>query len=63
MPGEPGRIGQQRAETLHSPVDRDVIDLDAALGQQLLHIPVWTGRTADTSAPLVRSPPAGTGTR
>jgi hypothetical protein len=38
MPGEPGRISQQRREPLHPPVNGDVIDLDAALGQQLLHV-------------------------
>ena len=39
-PGEAGGIGQQRCEPLHPPVDRDVVDLDTALGQQLLHIAV-----------------------
>jgi hypothetical protein len=43
-------------------VDRDVVDVDAALGQQFLHVAGRTGRTADTTALLARSPPAGTGT-
>jgi len=36
----PGRVGQQRGEPLHPPVDGDVVDLDAALGEQLLVIAV-----------------------
>jgi hypothetical protein len=40
VPAGPGGIGEQRGESLHPPVDRDVIDGDAALGQQLLHVPV-----------------------
>jgi hypothetical protein len=38
MPKWPG-IGEQR-EPLHQPVHRDVVDLDAELGQQLLDVPV-----------------------
>jgi hypothetical protein len=37
---ESGGVGQQRAEAPYPPVDRDVVDVDAALGQQLLHVPV-----------------------
>jgi hypothetical protein len=33
-------VGLQRCESLHPPVHRDVVDLDTALGQQLLHVPV-----------------------
>jgi hypothetical protein len=39
MPIKPGRV-QQRAEAPHPPVHRDVIDLDATLGEQLLHVPI-----------------------
>jgi len=40
VPERSGGVGEQRGEPLHPPVHRDVVDLDAALGQQLLHIPV-----------------------
>jgi hypothetical protein len=33
-------VSEQRGEPLHPPVHGDVVDLDAALGQQLLRIPV-----------------------
>jgi hypothetical protein len=33
-------LGELRGEALDPPVDRDVIDLDPALGQQLLDVPV-----------------------
>jgi hypothetical protein len=39
VPGEAGRIRQQRREPLHPPMRGDVVDVDAALGQQLLHVP------------------------
>jgi hypothetical protein len=39
MPGEAGRVSQQRREPLHPPMRGDVIDVDAALGQQLLYVP------------------------
>jgi hypothetical protein len=32
--------GEQRNEPLHAPIHRHVVDLDAALGQQLFHIPI-----------------------
>ena len=32
----PSGLGHQRREPLHPPLDRDVVDLDAALGEQLL---------------------------
>jgi hypothetical protein len=31
---EPGGVGQQRREPLHPAIDRDVVDLDPAFGQQ-----------------------------
>jgi hypothetical protein len=37
---EPGGIGEQGREALHPAVDGDVIDLDAALGEQFLNVPV-----------------------
>jgi hypothetical protein len=40
LPGEPGGVGRQRRETLRPPVHRDVIDVDAAFGQQLRDIAV-----------------------
>jgi hypothetical protein len=40
VPGEPGRIRQQRREALHPPVHGDVIDLDPAFGQQLFNVTV-----------------------
>jgi len=36
MPAGPGSLGQQRREAQHPPVDSDVVDLDPALGKQLL---------------------------
>jgi len=32
----PGRVDDQRREALHPPVQGDVVDVDAALGQELL---------------------------
>jgi hypothetical protein len=40
VPERPGGVSEQRGEPLHPPVDGDVIDLDPALGQQFLHIPI-----------------------
>jgi hypothetical protein len=40
MPTEPSRVGQQRRKPLHPPVHGDVVDVDAAFGQEFLHIPV-----------------------
>ena len=40
MPARPGRVDQQRREALHPPEQGDVIDLDAALGEELLEIAV-----------------------
>ena len=36
----PGGVGQQRREPLRPPVDGDVVDLDAALGEQFLEVAV-----------------------
>jgi hypothetical protein len=33
-------VSSSRSETLHLPVDTDVIDSDTTLGQQFLNIPV-----------------------
>ena len=33
-------LGELRGEALDPPVDRDVVDLDPALGQRLLDVPV-----------------------
>ena len=38
--GGPSGLGQQRREALHPPVDGDVVDFDASLGEQLLHVSV-----------------------
>ena len=51
MPAGPGGLGQQRREPLHPAVDRDVIDLDPALGEQLLDIAV---RQAEAQVPADR---------
>lgn len=56
-------VGELRRECLHSPVDGHVVDLDAALGKQLLHIAIGQPNNAATSAPPPRSPPAGSGSR
>jgi hypothetical protein len=40
VPAGPGSLDELRGETLHPPVDGDVIDGDAALGQQFLDVPV-----------------------
>ena len=40
MPARPRRLDELGGEPLHPPVDRDVIDGDAALGQQFLDVPV-----------------------
>jgi hypothetical protein len=40
MAAGPGGLSEQRREPLHPPVDGDVVDLDAALGEQLLGIAV-----------------------
>jgi hypothetical protein len=40
VPGRACRVGQQRCELLYPPVDRDVINLDATFGEQLLDVAV-----------------------
>ena len=35
-----GGLRELRGEPLHPPVDADVVDLDPALGQELLYVPV-----------------------
>jgi hypothetical protein len=40
VPAGPRRFGQQRCEPDHPAVDGDVVDLDAAFGEQLLDVAV-----------------------
>jgi hypothetical protein len=40
MPRRAGGLGEQRSEPLYPPVHSDVVDLDATLGQQLLHVAI-----------------------
>jgi hypothetical protein len=40
LPARPGGLGELWSEALHPSVDGDVIDGDAALGQQFLNVPV-----------------------
>ena len=40
VPARPGSLDELRGETLHPPVDGDVINSDTALGEQLLNVPV-----------------------
>jgi hypothetical protein len=40
MPAGPGSLSQQRREPLHPSVDADVVDLDAALGEEFLDVAV-----------------------
>jgi hypothetical protein len=40
VPTRPSGLGQQRREPQHPAVDRDVIDLDPTLGQQLFDVAV-----------------------
>jgi hypothetical protein len=40
MAAGPGGLSEQRREPLHPPIDGDVVDLDAALGEQLLDVVV-----------------------
>src|SRR6266704_5342700 len=40
MPARPGSLDELQSETLHPPVDADMINRYTALGQQLLNIPV-----------------------
>jgi hypothetical protein len=36
----PGRTSEQQGEALHPPVHSDVVDLNSAFGEQLLHVAV-----------------------
>jgi hypothetical protein len=40
MSAGPGGVGKQRREPQHPPVDGDVVDHDAMLGQELLEVAV-----------------------
>ena len=40
VPDRPGRVDQQRREPLHPPIEGDVVDLDATLGEKLFEVPV-----------------------
>ena len=63
VPAEACRVDQQRSEPLHPMVDGDMINRDAALGQQFLHIAV---REAVTQVPAHCPPelhPAEIGTQ
>ena len=40
MPAGPGSLDELGGEALYPPVDGDVVNGDAALGQQLLDVPV-----------------------
>jgi hypothetical protein len=40
MPGRPSRVNELRCKCLHPPVHRDVVNLDAPLGQQFFNITV-----------------------
>ena len=59
---KPGGVGEQRRESLHPPVQGDVVDLNPAFDQQLFDVAVGQAASAGTSAPRPRSPQAGTGT-
>jgi hypothetical protein len=38
VPAGPSGVGQQRCEPQHPPVDRDVVDLDTALAEELFDV-------------------------
>ena len=40
MPSGGSGLGELGGEPMDPPVHRDVVDLDASLGQELLHVPV-----------------------
>jgi hypothetical protein len=63
VPREAGGVGKQRGEPLHPSVHRDVVDLDAAFGEQLLDVAVGQP-VAQLPAHLPPgSPRPGSGTR
>jgi hypothetical protein len=49
--GESGGVGEQWGEPVHPAIDGDMVDLDAAFGEQLLDVAVGQGRSAGTSGP------------
>jgi hypothetical protein len=51
MAAGPGGLGQQRRKPQHPPIDSDVVDLDAAFGEQLLDVAV---RQRETQVPADR---------
>jgi hypothetical protein len=51
VPAGPGRIDQQRGEPVHPAINRDVVNSDAALGQQLFDVSV--------GQPVARGRPSG----
>jgi hypothetical protein len=63
MAAGPRGVGQQGREPLDPAVDGDVVHLDAALGEQLLHVAGTTARSADTTARRARSRLAGSRTQ
>jgi hypothetical protein len=63
VPARPGGVGEQRREPLHPPVDRGVVDLDAAFGQQFLDIAVRQTVPQGTGGPPARCPWCGSGLR
>jgi hypothetical protein len=50
VPTRPSGLGQQRREPQHPPVDRDVVDLDPAFGEELFDV------CAGDGAKVARSP-------
>ncbi len=52
----PCRHHELGCEPLDPPVDGDVVDRDATLGEQLVNVAVGQARTAGTTAPPARSP-------
>jgi hypothetical protein len=40
VPARAGSLGEQAREPLHPPVDGDVVNLDTALGEEFLDVPV-----------------------
>ena len=40
MPARPGGVGQQRREPLDPPIDGDVVDLNAAFGEEFFDVAV-----------------------
>jgi hypothetical protein len=51
VPSSSRRLGELRREALDPAVDRDVVDLDPALGQQLFDVPI---REAEPEVPADR---------